>query len=198
MAAEVIAAVTASMSTVLSGYAISFSIGIMLAILCNLFRYARAIILPIANVCRPISAIALYPMIVTYIGIGYLARVFVLTWVSLPVVLINTLHALDTTNKEVIDAARLETDNNHIMYLIRLPMAAKSIIATLNVTISTTWIGLTAAEMLGASDGLGFKILEAAQSFNYPVMWTYITIVASIGFIMSYAVSNIYKKMENI
>lgn len=192
-----IVAILLSLHTVLTGYSIAFAVGITLAILCNLHDMARAIIMPIANICRPISAIALYPVIVMYIGIGFWARVFVLTWISLPVVMINTLHALDTVKQEVIDAAKLETNALNIMWLVRLPMSYKSIISTLNVTVSTTWVGLTAAEMLGASDGLGFKILEAAQSFNYPLMYTYILIISAIGFSMSYGMSKIYKKMES-
>lgn len=198
MEAEVITAIAASMACVLSGYGISFGVGIMLAVISSLSPYTKNIILPIANVCRPVSAIALYPLIVTFIGIGFWARVFVLTWVSLPVVLINTLHALETIPREIIDAARLETNNSNIVFLVRLPMSYKSIVSTLNVTISTTWIGLTAAEMLGASDGLGFKILEAAQSFNYPVMFTYIAIIAGLGFIMSQSIQKVYNRLENL
>lgn len=193
-----ITALYTSMICVITGYIISFSIGILLAITSSLNYYARKIILPVANTCRPISAIALYPLIVTFIGIGFWARVFVLAWVSLPVVLINTLHALETVNKEIIDAARLDTNNYNIMFLVRLPMSYKSIISTLNVTISTTWIGLTAAEMLGASDGLGFKILEAAQSFNYPQMFFYIFIISGLGFGMSYVIQKVYNRLENL
>lgn len=194
---SVITSLGVSMSAVMAGYVIAFAVGVSLAILCGLYKNAKRVILPIANFSRPVSAIALYPLIVTFIGIGWWARVFVLTWVSWSVVLINTLHAIESTDREIVDAARLDASRAEVMFLIRLPMAKLSMLATLNATISTTWIGLTAAEMLGASDGLGFKILDAAQSFNYPLMWSYILVVALAGFVMSELVQRIYKEMEN-
>ena len=191
-----ISAIQASLISIVIAYIFAFITGVSMAICANLSNLVRKIIVPVINVMRPVSAIALFPVIVRYVGIGLWARVVVLMWITLPVVLLNTLHDLEVIEAEVLDAARLDASNYQIMGYIKLPVIKLSLLATANVTLATTIMGLTAAEMLGASDGVGFKILEAAHSFNSRQMWLYILVMSVMGFVMSYGVQTLYKKQK--
>jgi ABC-type nitrate/sulfonate/bicarbonate transport system permease component len=68
------------------------------------------------------------------------------------------------------------------LFLVMLPCALPYIFAGVRVATSFSFLLVVAAEMLSASNGLGFRILYAQRTFEAETMYAAILVVATLGF----------------
>lgn len=168
------------------GLSLAISIGFGAACLLILLPALGELILPSFDSLRNVSAIALFPAFIVLMGLGWESKTTVILWTSLPAVLIVSWFAMSNVDKDVLDAARLDTDSSvSLLFFIRIPMAAATILSGLEVSVSGAWISLVASEMLGASQGLGHHVLVSSQTFQYPSMYAAIFTIAALGWLMS-------------
>lgn len=189
--------VFASLTAITIGFAFSACMGIGLAVFISRYPLASRPILGVADLIRPVSALALFPVIIIGLGLGLAARSFVIFWTAWPPVLIVSLHALDEIPCEVTDAAAVDGSTGwHRLAYVLLPLALPGILAGLRVSVSAAWISLTAAEMLGAASGLGYSVLQFAQAFRYGDMYAVIVVIAVLGFLMAALFNGLYALSE--
>jgi ABC-type nitrate/sulfonate/bicarbonate transport system permease component len=77
-----------------------------------------------------------------------------------------------------------------------LPAALPQIFVGLKGAAINATVGATIAEWIGGNAGLGYRILQAAQTFHYAEMYVYIIAVGLAGLGMN-AVLLALQKMEN-
>lgn len=132
-----------------------------------------------------------------FLGIGEGARVFIIAWTVWPVVFISATHHLGTVGTDVVDAARMDGSHARILFSVRWPLAQRDTLATARATVGTAWVGVTAAEMIGASNGLGYQVLKYAQAFDYRTMGVYIFVIAVCGVTHAAILNTVYKRSPN-
>ena len=175
----------ASLTIILYGIGIAVLFGFILGLL--LFRYEsfRASALPVVECIRSVAALTLFPLLIVLFGIGTFSRAFVIFWTAWPAVVISTMHSLNV-DESVIGAAQTAGAGEwQIIFCIRIPMAAQGIITGIRIGVGGGWIGLIAAEMLGATQGLGYFLLWSAQSFRFDRVYASIIVIAAIGGLMN-------------
>ena len=83
-----------------------------------------------------------------------------------------------------MDSARTLNLNQSSMILhVLLPYSLPGIINSVSVSVSTSFLVLTAAEMIGATSGLGWYIKYNADFANFTkgIDWKYLTAMSAIG-----------------
>jgi ABC-type nitrate/sulfonate/bicarbonate transport system permease component len=175
----------ASLNIILRGIGISSLFGFGLGVL--MFRYAglRAAALPVVESVRGVAALTLFPLLIVLFGLGTFSRVFIIFWTAWPAGVLSTLASLQI-DESVADAARTSGASEwRVIFCIRIPMAAQGIFTGLRIGVGAGWISLVAAEMLGATRGLGYFLLWSAQSFQFERVYATIIVIAAIGGIMN-------------
>lgn len=186
-----------TLKLVLIGVGLSLVVGFAIATLCSLFPFANGVIMPIINSTKNIPSIALFPLFIILMGIGDEPRVFVIVWNSLYPIISTSLLGLTSVDQSVIDAAQNCGANKWQEYIhIRVPLSLINVMEGLKISISNGFIAIVVAEMLGATQGLGFKILWMANAFRYPEMYAYILIIAVIGFALTVIIEKIIRIVE--
>jgi ABC-type nitrate/sulfonate/bicarbonate transport system permease component len=107
-------------------------------------------------------------------------------WTAWAPIVLNTYNGLKRVDRSVIEAARLDGASGlSLLIHIYIPCAFPFIMTGFNISISSGWISIVAAEMLGGNNGLGFMVLQCSETFRYGQMYVAILTIAGIGLVMS-------------
>jgi ABC-type nitrate/sulfonate/bicarbonate transport system permease component len=186
-----------SLIRVLIGFSIAALSGISLGVLIYEYKPIEIAITPVVDAVRPIAALTIFPLIILLFGLGLSSKVFVIFWTAWPACLLNTVQALRTVDVSVIEAGSLDGAGRFsLLRHIALPLASPTVLTGLRIGLSGGWISLVAAEMLGASSGLGFAVLNYSNSFRFPEMFASIFTIAFLGLLMNLGLAKIQSVLE--
>ena len=149
--------------------AVGFVVGAGLGVACGLLTARVAVIgralHPLLNILRPIPAIALVPLaIVWFGGIGEPSKYFVIAYTVFLAVWLNTDHGAASVAQTYIRASRsLGAGTLREFFEVVVPAAAPHIVSGLRLGAALAFLSLVAAELSGASAGIGYRIQEARQ-----------------------------------
>ena len=181
--------------SVLLALLFAWTFGIFFGILIGWSRTARALFGSIFEVIRPIPPIAWIPLIIMWFGIGETAKiiiVFIGTFVPLVINTSTGIRMVDEINIQV--GKMFGGSNRQILMEIVVPTALPSIFAGIRTSVSSGWTTVLAAEMLGATAGLGSMVTKGWQGGDMALVLVAVITIAIIGFILSVVLN----KMEKV
>lgn len=188
--------ILSSLKIILMGISLAIVFGIATAIVMSMFEPVRLALSPLFESLRGVAALTLFPLLIATLGIGDISRVFVIFWTAWPSVLISTMNGLDT-EKTLIEAAQSCGANKLQEFLyIRIPLAVPSMINGIRIGISGGFISLIAAEMLGATKGVGYMLLWSSHAFDFKAVYAYIILIAIMGGLMNLTMLIIERKVK--
>lgn len=154
----------ASLRRALVGFVVGAVLGTLLGLLTGRVRFAQLALGPLLTVLRPIPAIALVPVAIVWFGIGDDSKYFVISYAVLLSVWLNTHAGAAGVPQAYLRAARsLGATRVRGFVEVVIPAAAPFIIAGLRLGAAVAFLSLVAAELSGASDGIGYRLQEARQ-----------------------------------
>ncbi|PHR91157.1 MAG: ABC transporter permease [Blastopirellula sp.] len=147
---------------------IGFSIGATLGILIGLLTARVSIISialePLLTLLRPIPAIALVPIAIVWFGIGEGSKYFVISYTVFLAVWLNTHSGAKQVAGTYIKASRsLGASRFREFFEVIIPASAPHIVVGLRLGAALAFLSLVAAELSGASAGIGFRLQDARQ-----------------------------------
>lgn len=178
--------IIASIELILFGVGMATVIGFIIGLL--IFRYdqLKEAVLPVIESVRGIAALTLFPLLIILFGIDTFSRVFIIFWTAWPAIVLSTINSLNV-DTNIVDAAKVSGAGEwRTIISIRIPLASQGIITGIRIGTGGGWVSLIAAEMLGASKGIGFYLLWSAQSFQFEKVYATIIVIATIGGLMNY------------
>ena len=145
-------------------------------------RVLRYLIDPILGVLRPVPPLAFIPLFVVWLGIGETAKVSLITLGVAPMVTIATLGALDAVPRELEQASRaLGAGALRTLALVRLRAALPGLIVGGRLALGAAWSAIIAAELVGATEGVGFVTLQAGNYLQTTLVLSGIVLIAFLG-----------------
>jgi ABC-type nitrate/sulfonate/bicarbonate transport system permease component len=173
-----------STARILAGFGLGTAAGLLLGAAMAGIRVVRELADPIIGVMRPLPPIAFIPLLVVWFGIGEASKVALIFFGVLPVVTIATLGALDAVPDELSHASRsLGASPFHTMLHVRLRAAVPGVITGMRIAMGGAWTSIIAAEMIAATGGVGFLILQAGNYLQTPLIFSGIAVIAVLGFV---------------
>ena len=146
------------------GFAIGASLGIIVGLLTARTRLFHLMLNPVFTILRPIPAIALVPVAIVWFGIGESSKYFVIAYTVFLSVWLNTHHGMEHVSTLYIRAARsLGASKLREFVMVVVPASAPHIFAGLRLGAALAFLSLVAAELTGASAGIGYRLQEARQ-----------------------------------
>ncbi len=162
LSGELFKHVGASLARVLVGYFAGCAIGIVLGVLIGRIRIFRELFDPVIELVRPISPVAIVPLAMLWFGIGEGSKIFVIVWASVFIVLLNTAAGVAQTPRTRIRAAQtLGARPLQIFTRVAVPSAVPFILTGMRVALGFAFMGVVAAELIGAREGIGFVIMNS-------------------------------------
>jgi ABC-type nitrate/sulfonate/bicarbonate transport system permease component len=165
-----------------AGFAVGAITGAALGVLAGLNRFVARLIEPLAVFFTAMSGIVWIPLAIVWFGIGTATVVFVIWNAVFFMVFANTLLGVRSVQPVLEDAARtLGAGRAHIVTRVVIPGAMPHILSGLRSGAGFGWRALIAAEIIGASAGLGAMIYQAKEFLRSDVIVTGVIMIGLIG-----------------
>ncbi|HLE07909.1 MAG TPA: ABC transporter permease [archaeon] len=188
--------IAASLERVFYGFTLAALVAIPLGMILGQYKKVGDFVMPTVEAIRHISPIALFPMFILFFGIGVLSKVAIIFWVAWIPILLNTISGVRSVEKIYLKVAEtMNADRFTIFREIIFPSSLPQIITGLRIGVGSALLALIAAEMIGASSGIGFFIINSMYTFKILDMYAGILAVAIIGFALNYLFVYIERKI---
>ena len=132
---------------------------------------------------RAIPAPALLPFAILVLGVGNSMKIFIIAFVCLWPVLLNTIDGVagvDPTLRETARVYRIGARDRILR--VMLPAAAPQIFAGMRTSLSLALILMVISEMVASTNGIGYFVLQSQRSFAIPEMWSGILLLGLLGY----------------
>lgn len=178
------------------GFLLGASLGVVLGLLTARLRWVGYTLHPILNVLRPIPAIALAPLAIVWFGIGEPSKYFLITYTVFLAVWLNTDHGASHIAPTYIRASRcLGAGTWREFWEVVVPAAAPHIVSGLRLGAALAFLSLVAAELTGASSGIGYRIQEARQFFRTDRMFVGLVELGLLGGLLDFLFLQVSRRL---
>jgi len=175
-----------SLARLAVGYLIAVVLGIGFGVLLGRSRGARRQATPIVEFLRAVPPPALLPFTLVALGIGDGAKIFLIALVCIWPILLNTIDGItgiEPTLRETGASYRIPGAAR--LFRIELPAASPQIFAGLRASMPLAIIIMVVSEMMGATNGIGFFIVQSQRSFAIADMWSGIILLGILGYLLN-------------
>ncbi|MEA2640690.1 MAG: NitT/TauT family transport system permease protein [Chloroflexota bacterium] len=171
------------------GFVIAAFVGVGVGLLMGTCKPARIALTPWVAAIYSTPLIALSPLLILWFGIGITSKVVVVFAVSVFPVLVNTQTGIEGADERLLEMARAFGANTRQTFTkVLLPAAVPFIVAGLRLGVGRGLVGVVAAELFGAREGLGFLITAASQVFDMGALFGAVVILALAGVLSTAAI----------
>lgn len=169
---------------VLLGFALGAIPAVALGLAMGLARPIRALLMPIVSAIYPIPKIAIYPLIIFYLGIGEASKISIVALSIFFLVLLNTMAGVLGVDRAYFNIARAYgARSRELVTTVALPGALPSIFTGLKLGMGFALIVIVGAELLGSDAGIGFLIWRSYQIFAVDQMYVGLLVTAVLGWL---------------
>ena len=138
---------------------------------------------------RALPPPAIIPLAMVFLGIGDALKVFIIFFSCAFPILVNTIDGVRGVDPVLIRTARTFGLNpRQTAWKVILPAAAPFIMTGLRIAIAIALILTVISEMIGATSGIGYFILEAQRTLHVTRMYAGILVLALTG----YAINRVF------
>ncbi|MBH5320194.1 ABC transporter permease [Paenibacillus sp. GSMTC-2017] len=177
--------ISISLWRVVAGFTLGLLVALPVAFLMGWYKSIRALLEPWIQFFRTIPPIALIPLVIVAQGVGEQAKITVIFVSSFLVMVIIIFQGVCNVDLTMIKAARvLGAKDRHIFLEVVVPASFPYILVSMRLGLASAWTTLVAAELTGASRGLGTMIMEASLYFRMDVVVLGILLIGIIGLMM--------------
>lgn len=192
--AKILEGVVSSLQLMFTAFALALIFGVGLGLIVGLSDRLSATLMPIIRVISPIPPIIYSPYAVALLPSFRAASIFVITMTIFWSIFMNMVLSVRQIDKKIMDSAKTLNLNKASMILhVLLPYSLPGIINSVSVSVSTSFLVLTAAEMIGATSGLGWYVKYNADFANYTKVIAGIVVIGIVVTILNALISLVKK-----
>lgn len=160
------------------GFVIGVVIAVALGILIATKRDFDNIFSPILNLVGPIPVFAFLPMFLIWFGIGESSKIALIAYATFVPLITYVIDGIKNTDPVLIRSARsLGATPFQVFTKVIFKSAMPHIFAGMKISLALTFSALVVAEMMGASEGLGYIIVNAKNWFKMADMFLAATLI---------------------
>jgi NitT/TauT family transport system permease protein len=186
---ELIGALMSSLQTVVVGFATAGLLGIVLGLLIGRYRLVDAATDWLINALYATPLVAVIPLVILWLGLGDLTKLFIVTILAVFPVLINTAAGVRNVPQALIDVSTAFAANERQVFMkIILPSAVPYMMTGLRLGIGRAIIGMVVAEFFTAITGLGALIVKYGNRYDTASMFVPILVLMMLGIILTWMV----------
>ncbi len=174
--------ILASTARVAAGFAVGASLGIVAGALVGLSRRGEAVLDPGLQALRAIPSLAWVPLLLLWLGIDESSKVVLISIGAFFPVYMGVSSGFRDVDRKLVEVARLY--GMHGVTLVRrvlLPAAAPAVLTGLRNGLSLAWMFMVAAELIAASNGLGYLLTDGRETGRADIVLAAIFLLALLG-----------------
>lgn len=156
--------VTATLLRVVAGFGLGTLVGTLLGALAGYSTLLRRLIDPSLQGMRAVPSIAWIPLFILWLGIFETSKVaLIAVGVFFPIYL-GVMGAVMSVDRKIVEVGRLfRLSGIGMVRRILLPAVLPAYVIALRSGLGLGWMFVIAAEFMGASEGLGYLLIDGQQ-----------------------------------
>ena len=179
---ELVKQLAVSMGALAVGFLASLVLGVGLGLTLGRSRIAEAVFEPHINALYATPQVALTPLLMMWLGIGFSVKVAVVFLFAFFPILINTASGAKNVSAAMVEVGRAYlAPPRQIIVKIICPAALPFIMAGVRIAIGRALVGMIIAELFTAITGLGAMLSLYGNIFETAKMFVVIVLLALLG-----------------
>jgi NitT/TauT family transport system permease protein len=164
------------------GFALAVVVGIPLGIFLARSATLSLALEPYLHALYSTPTVAFIPLIVLWFGFRVPAKVVIVFLFMVFPVLINTQQGVKNLNQDLLEVARSFCSSERRLWSdLIIPSALPFILAGVNLAIGRGLVGMVVAEFFTSVAGLGYMIVQYANSFETAKLFVPIVVLMALG-----------------
>src|SRR5438067_3332438 len=174
--------IAATLTRVAAGFGLGVVAGTILGAVSGYWALARRLLDPTVQALRAIPSIAWVPLFILWLGIFETSKVtLIAVGVFFPVYL-GVMGAVLSVDRKIVEVGRVfRLSGAQMVRRILLPAVLPAYVIALRQGLGLGWMFVVAAELLGASEGLGYLLVDGQQLGKPAQIVAAIVVFAAIG-----------------
>lgn len=171
-----------TMYEVVVGYGIGCTIALSAGAIVAESRWVERTLMPIVVAIQSIPKVALAPLLIVWFGFGVSSKMVLVGLICFFPVFINSFYGFRSANPDLLRLYRaFGSSRLHVFWQVKLPSAASSIFAGLQIGVVLALIGAIVGEFVSSKQGLGYLIQSSTLSFDVATMFASVVSLSVIG-----------------
>ena len=164
------------------GYGLAIVVGIPVGLVVGRFRVAEAALGLYVTAGYAMPLVALVPLLILWLGLGFGVKVAVVFLMSLFPIIINTWLGVVAVPKTLIEVGKsFVAPDLVILRRIILPATLPYIMAGIRLAVGRAVVAMVIAEFFTTISGLGAVIINSANNFDTATMFVPIIILMAMA-----------------
>lgn len=173
---------TASFRRLFLALTLAIATAVPLGLLSGYFSKIEAIIDSVVEFYRPLPPLAYYTLLILWFGIDDKSKIILLFLAAFAPIYLACVSAVSKINDNyILSAKSLGADQRKVFFKIVLPASAPEIFTGIRTAFGVAYTTLVSAEMIAASSGIGWMVLDAANFLKSDVIFVGIIIMGITG-----------------
>ncbi|MDR2386753.1 MAG: ABC transporter permease [Deltaproteobacteria bacterium] len=149
------------------------------------FKNFERVFNPLLVFLGQFNPFALFSVFLLLFGIGEFSKVAMIFWVAIWPILLNATLGVKSVEPNLIKLARsMGMGKIGLLLKIVIPSSSAFLFSGLRMAAGTAFFMLIPAEMMGASRGLGWLIINAQINYQIPKLYAGTTIIVLFGLLI--------------
>jgi ABC-type nitrate/sulfonate/bicarbonate transport system permease component len=151
---------------------------------------------PVIDFVRAIPPPALLPLFLVVLGIDDSMKIALIATGVFPPILLNSIDGVRSIDPLYLDTANVFRISRlrRITHVI-LPSAAHKIFAGLRISMSIAVILMVISELIAATNGVGFRILQSQRQFRMVDLWAGLIVLGVLGAVLNAGLTVIERRV---
>lgn len=175
-----------SLERVFYGYAAAVFVAVGLGLMIGYSKWIYNLFEPTLEALRPISVIAMIPVIILFLGLGDTMKIFIIAYACFFPILLNTVSGVRDVDPVLVNTARtFGLSQWQTLAHVIVPAATPYIFTGMRISVGFSLMAMVAAEMLTGGDGIGAFILDSQRTFKVRDMYAGIITLGVLGYVLN-------------
>lgn len=174
-----------TMREIVYGFLLGVAVGIVCGILIVYSRLMERTLYPLVITSQAVPIFAIAPLLVIWFGFGITPKVLMAAVIVFFPICVNQVEGLRSADRGAIELMRSYGASEwRVFRSVRLPASTPFLLAGMQLGVTYAVIGAVVAEWLGASDGIGYRMVVANSLSQTEIVFAAIFLVAVVGVAM--------------
>ena len=174
--------IAASLLRVLAGFIIGTALAVIVGSVVGLSRNAEAWLAPTFQALRSVPSLAWVPLLLIWIGIDESSKVTLISIGAFFPMYLNLVAGIRNVERKLVEVGTLyQYSRVRMVAKIILPAALPSLLTGLRSGLSMAWLCVVAAELLAATNGIGYMLTDGRETSRPDLVLVAIITLAVMG-----------------
>lgn len=172
----------ASVRRVLLGFLLGGGLGLLVGLAVGLSKLVERLLHTTLHAIKSVPSLGWVPLLILWFGIGEAAKLTLIAIGSFFPVYVNAVAGLKGVERKLIEVGQVhQLSRRTILVRIMVPSAMPSFLTGLRVGLTQAWLFMVIAELMAASEGLGFLLSMGREVARPDLLLCSLVLLALLG-----------------